>query len=263
MDTKFFRKFEVSLNKLSRKVHEVDVDKIFNLAREAVKTKIHDLLIKNLEGAIAQREEFQYPELSQRLLEVFSREGMINFRGNGVIIYAPSIAGDRYDWERVLISAKAEYSDSGLTPKQALDFWRERIYQPAREGGSASKEFPASEHYDYGAYGRRAYKKAIDTRLKRTQNAPFWMWLEYGVDASYYPSYGGTLFVAKTVAEGNELYREELINQAENILNAVSKEIVEFFRNPGTYIPGQEIDRIEGFKLAVTPERQELGITQR
>ena len=263
MDTSFFSKFEVSLRKLSRKVTEIDVDKIFALAGEEIKSEIHNILLENLQNAIEQTEEFQYPELSQRLLEVFSREGMIGFRGRGVVIYAPSIAGDRYDWERVLIAAKAEYSDFALTPEKALEFWTERVYKPARDGGGVSINFPASIGFDYGAYGSKAYEKAIRTRLERTKNAPFWTWLENGIDASHYPNYGGTSFVAKTVIEGNVIYREELIKQAEEILNTVSSEIVEFFRNPGSYVPGQELDKIEGFRLAVTPVRQELGITQR
>ena len=79
------------------------------------------------------------------------------------------------------------------------------------------------------------------------------------------PTGVGKTELAKTVAEGNELYREELINQAEKILNAVSKEIVEFFRNPDTYKPGQVLDEIEGltgrpFLLEVLKTRR-LGVS--
>jgi hypothetical protein len=245
MDTSFFRKFAYGMRKLSRKVQEIDVDRIFEAARIEVIDQIRELLLDNLRNAIEQVPEFQYPELEERLLSVFSFPEMVGFSGDSVVIYAPSVAGDQYDWYRVLAAAKAEYSTGALSPAKALEFWTERVYKPAREGGTPGS-YLRNDNFDYGAYGDRAYRKAIDARLDHTTRAPFWIWLEYGVDASHYPSYGGTSFVAKTVAEANELYRETLLSLSEEILSAVSEEVTEFFRNPEVYEPGQVLGRVEG-----------------
>lgn len=267
MDSGFFKKFAYGLRKLSIKIQEIDIEAIFNDAQQRVTERIRELLLTNLENAISVTSEFQYPELHTRLLEVFSRPEMVGFKGDGIIIYAPSVAGDRYDWERVLRAAKAEYSGSALTPEKALEFWTERVYKPAREGSSEPSAYARADNFDYGAYGKKAYKEAIDARLKHTKNAPFWMWLESGIDASHYPSYGGTGFVAKTIAEGNEIYREMLLTVSEEILSSVSGEISEFFKNPDTYEPGQILDRIEGlsgkeFVLKVLGTRR-LGVSLR
>jgi len=267
----FLAKFGRSLRKISSKLVEIDVDGIFKEAEKPIEKAVRNILLTNLENAIAQTPEFQDEALSERLRVVFSKEDMVKVEGEKIRIYAPSKAGDYYDLARIMASAKNEYSDSKLSPEDALNFWKERIYKPARENTVPTKtddpkrNFYRGNKFDYRGYGREAYRQAIDTRLSRTTQMPFWNWLEDGLDASYYPSWGATNFVRNTKDQGNALYREEVLKLTREVTSVINDDMAKFLENPETFEPGTIFSEIIGFTeetyyVIVTP-KSKLGVT--
>lgn len=235
----------------------------------------YGILLGTLRSAIAESEEYSLPEFSNRLLDVFSRPGIITITKDRVDIYggAIRIAGDWGDLQTGIAAARASLNLGKLDQGKALDFWRERIYRPAREGLKRPRLFKKNvgisgqkSPFDYLGYGIMKYGETIDRRLQFWgSKAPYWLWLNFGntQQGPAYPVVRPTHFVRRAENQIDALYRQEIIRITDEFTNAISEEVEAFLRNPDSYTPGQELARFEAaagnFSLNVTPAGQ-LGV---
>lgn len=257
--------------KLARKVGEFEgrTSLLQELAAERTLDAAHVLLINNLRAAIASHKEYDWGPLRDRLLDVFNNPAMISFTKSGVKIRnnARRIAGGEALLAAGIEGARRELGLGRLTPAQALEFWTQRIYRPAREGLLIPRRFKKSKKgsgkggkgksvFDYVGYATMKYSTTIAARLSNwgTQ-APYWIWLDTGSEG--YPGGGGTYFIEKTEAGATTLYRYNLEVVAREFTDALNNEVSAFLARPQAYEPGQFLSEVEfrgrRFRLGVTP----------
>ncbi len=265
--------------KLSRLVGEFagSTEMFITMAVDNMEGRDQQILLDNLEAAIVQSGEYDYPEFRERLFAVFSNPAIISYSTKGVSISrnAKKIAGSSGDLRQGIDAARSELGLGKLTREQAALFWKERIYRPAREGLVRPRYFKKNVGYykgakrgekipfDYASYGIMKYRATIETRLVAWEDkAPFWIWLNYGNlgDGSEYPSVSPTGFVERSKAEINLILEDEILSLTQEFTEALSTEIESFLRNPKAYQPGQELSRFDignvRFRLGVTATRE-------
>lgn len=239
------------------------------------------ILIDNLEAAIVQSGEYDYPEFRERLFAVFTNPEMLEYTRSGVDILNPAyrIAGNPGDLQQGIDAARAELGMGMLTRENAALFWKERIYRPAREGLKRPQFFKKNLGfykgagrgqripYNYAAYGIMKYEETIGTRLSAWgEKAPFWIWLNFGNigEGGEYPTIHPTRFVEQSEIEINLLLQDEIISLTNEFTDAVNEEIENFLRNPESYQLGVELAKFdfEGaqFRLGVTPESGDISV---
>ena len=268
----YFRFLSNSSAKLARRLGEFEgsADDFAAIAAGKIINQAREILITNLEAAIASTEEFQDERLSANLLRVFSNPGMIRFTKNDVFIDAKRIAGDSGDFKQGLDAAKISLGIGHfLTGKDALDFWRERIYKPAKKEniGRMTRRF-RKKNFDYKEYAIIRYERTITARLIAWEDlAPYWIILEFGTHAAFggvaYPRSGPRRFVARSRIMIKELYQQALFQVIEEFIGILNEEVLLFLSNPTIYQPGEILGTFikdsEKYKFLVTP-RGFLGI---
>jgi hypothetical protein len=269
--------------KLARKLSEFEGStEIFaGMVASEIIDDAYAILLEELRAAIAQSQEYDYPEFSEKLIEVFSRPGIITITKDTVDIYSGAIrvAGDWGDLWMGVNAARAALGVGKLDKGRALAFWRERIYRPAREGLKRPRLFKKNKGFyrgagrgeripfDYSAYGIMKYGTTLDARLTLWgEKAPYWLWLHFGntqKGGGGYPTVRPTFFVRTAEKKIDALYRQEIIRIVNEFTEAVSREVQQFLQHPEAYTPGQELAVFEAasgsFRLGVTPTGQ-LGV---
>lgn len=264
--------------KLARKLSEFEGSTTLfaGMVANEIMDDAYTILLGNLSAAIAESKEYTLPELSGKLIEVFSRPGIITITKDKVDIFggAIRIAGDWGDlWMGVNAARAALGVGQKLSKNRALAFWRERIYRPAREGLKRPRLFKKNvgvstqkSAFDYSSYGIMKYGSTLDVRLSFWgSKAPYWLWLNFGnaQTGAGYPVVRPTHFIGAAEIEIDALYRQEILRLTEEFTNAVSAEVEAFLENPQAYKPGQELAKFEAaagtFRLGVTPTGQ-LGV---
>jgi len=261
--------------KLSKKLGEfIGTPEMFlGMAAERLDGQDQTILLSELSSAIGRSEEYNDPLLRERLINVFSRPEIIQYRQDGVDIRnsAMAIAGNWGDVQQGIDAARAALGLGMLTREQATLFWKERIYRPAREGLMRPQFFKKNVGYyvgakkgeripfDYVSYGIMKYRATIEARLSAWgDKAPFWLWLNYGnVGGGQYPTVAPTNFVENAENQINALLQAEMIKLADEFSQAVSSEVQNFLNNPQSYQPGTELSRFNvmgrQFSMGVTP----------
>ncbi len=258
--------------KLARFIADVRInpDAAAAIAAERVRARSLKILMKHLRSAIRQNNEFNYPDLRRHLISVFNTPEIIVFTRIGVQLrrQVTRIAGNRGALMDGIEMARSSLGLGKLTSGQALEFWRERIYRPAREGLIRPRRFKKnvrggqSGAFDYVGYGKRKYSLTIKARVQSWGAlAPYWIWLDKGSEG--YPSGNGTNFIDRAEEEINRLYRNEIQLVGTRYADSISREVTAFLQSPDNYEPGQFLGEITAgdrtFRLEVTPTG-ELGI---
>ncbi len=267
------RFFSRNAAKLSRLVgrFEGDTDLFEKMAEDRTIDGAQVLLLNNLRSAIETHKEYDYQGLKGRLLEVFNNENLFSFTDSGVKIRdnARKIAGSEASLDAGIEGARRQLGIGGkLTPQQALEFWKQRIYRPAREGLTIPRRFKKNKAgggkggrektvFDYVGYATMKYATTIAARLAQWGDlAPYWIWLDKGATGGY-PEGGGTNFIFKTEAGATNLYRNNLEVVTREFTDALTNEVSAFLKNSQGYEPGQFLSEIEfrgrRFRLGVTP----------
>lgn len=252
-----------------------------SMAIDRIDGRDETILANNLEAAIVQSGEYNYPEFRERLFAVFTNPEILEYTRSGVDILNPAyrIAGSPGDLQQGIDAARAELGVGTLSRENAALFWKERIYRPAREGLKRPRFFKKNIGfykgakrgqripYDYAAYGIMRYEETIGARLSAWgDKAPFWIWLNFGNigEGGEYPAVPPTRFVEQSEVEINLLLQDEIVSLTNEFTNAVNEEIESFLRNPESYQPGSELAKFdfEGaqFRLGVTPESGDISV---
>lgn len=275
MFTKDLRFMSRNAAKLSRKLGEFigTADRFLGIAVERLDGQDQSILLEELNSAITQSVEYDWPEYRAQLMSVFLNPEMIQYSESGVDIFHPAmlLAGTPGDLLQGISAARAALGVGKLTRQQAALFWRERIYRPAREGLKRPQFFKKNVGFykgakkgeripfDYASYGIMKYRATVATRLDAWgDKAPFWLWLNYGnTGEGAYPPVRPTLFVERAESRINSLLEIEMIKLADEFSDAINTEVEMFLQNPQNYQPGTELSRFEAmgreYSLGVTP----------
>ena len=268
--------------KLARKLGEFEgnVEMLRDIVASRISGEAVDILLEELRKAIVVSKEYNDPVFRGDLERVFSNPAMIRIGRAGVNIMpqAMILAGTWGELEYGIEGARAVLGLGRLDRGKALEFWKQRIYRPAREGLKIPRRFKKNKSFykgankgervvfDYQAYGFTKYGRTIATRKSFWgAKAPYWLWLNFGNEGKgkAYPSIKPTNFIAHAERRVSSLVEQRLFEITNEFTDAISREVELFLRNPQAYQPGQELDRfmLEGaeFRLGVTPTG-ELGV---
>lgn len=259
----YFKSLTRNIAKLIRGLEEESIaDLVAQKAAGTIYNDAKELLLSNLDTAIGQVEEYNYPAFSGPLRKCFSNEKILTFTRNGIEINAQSLVGTWEELEAGIQAGRnAIKSNKKLTPEQAAAFWRYRIYGPARLNRipEGTEQFAApkkrreskrsnkkpSKQYDYLGYGQEKYTATIAARKSAWTRAPYWLWLENGnrtspilESASPFPLNKPTRFVYNSKIAIQYMYRDAIINEAEKFTEGFESKLRRFFENPDAFEPG-------------------------
>jgi len=185
-----------------------------NNARVIALARIKAQLINAAEEALETIDEFNHPDLHNRLIENLSKDEhyFVSPDLGSAIVFNPELAGS---WDD-LVSGQVAGGGGGPAPQpQRLFCWKYGIYIPEREGGRRASKFD-----DYPTY-----TEVIQARLSAWgDKAPYWMFLEYGNagGAPAYPSFSGTGFIARVqgmvpriIRRAADIAEREMLDQME------------------------------------------------
>lgn len=289
----YFEGLSVSASKLAKVIGGVDItsDELADIAASYIHSYARDILLENLLNAIAKVKEYQENILAANLIRVFSDPLMISFSKNGVYIRAKELGGDWNDFQMGIDAAKKDLNLGKLSYLDALNFWKERIYGPAREDkvphifshinwGKLKREHPrkkirynirsrqetinlGGETYDYYAYAVEKYYGTVYARIVNWgKKAPYWLLLNSGSSGGY-PSNAPTNFVEHSIIQINALFKDTIFALTEEYTNILNTEIVKFLEHPENYVPSQTISTFitagGAYRASVTPKGR-LGI---
>ena len=269
--------------KLAKKLGELEGNT--EMLRGIVASRISDeaigILLEELRKAIIDSKEYNDPLFAGPLERVFSNPAMIRVTRSGVSIMpqAMILAGTWGELQYGVDAAKAMLGLGRLGRAEALEFWKHRIYRPARENLKIPRRFKKNlgfykgakkgerKPFDYQRYGLEKYSMTLEARKSSWgTKAPYWLWLNFGNEGSggkAYPPVKPTHFIAHAERRITSLVEQRIIEITNEFTDAISEEVVSFLRNPQAYQPGQVLDRfmIGGaeFTIGVTPTR-ELGV---
>jgi len=260
--------------KLARKLSEFvgTPEMLAAMAANRIIDEALSIILEELERAINVRpmtgkvSEYSHPLLREKLIEVFSNPAILTITRDRIDIRTQAflLGGNAGDLQQGIDAAREVLGLGRLDHARALEFWRERIYRPAREGLVRPRRFKKNvgvagqkEAFDYAGYGIMKYETTIETRVSFWgEKAPYWIWLNYGSTGGY-PEYRPTNFVEKAEKRISNLYTNAIIQLTNEFTNAITAEIQAFLLNPQTYEPGTELARFEmegaEFMLGVTP----------
>ncbi len=259
--------------KLARMLGDVEItpELVAAIAAERLREEALKIVMRHLRDAIKRSPEFSYQVLSRHLQAVFDTPEMIRFTREGIQLrrQATLVAGNEGALMDGIEMARAELGIGQLSPEKALEFWRERIYRPAREGLIRPRRFKKNvgvggqtTAFDYVGYAKQKYSLTIRTRVQNWGAlAPYWIWLDKG--SSGYPPSNGTRFIDTATREINLLFRAEIEEVGAEYAGAITDEVTAFLQSPEGYEPGQFLGTVtvgeKNFRLSVTPTG-ELGI---
>lgn len=192
---------------------------------------LQKLLLKFIEEALTATPEYNIPEFSTSLKEVALEPGIIVARPNKeinyVIISIPfgEYAGDIEDYGNAVRLAR-QAGNFGIygDPKKASEFWKEFVYQPAREGRAGNTEF-----YFSTLELRRQYYQSI---------APYWQIINYGGDISLKSDRGGeaypsvpkpTNFLEKAESSIENYFNQSLEPEINQLFSRLQAEIASVY----------------------------------
>ncbi len=269
-DLKFMQRNSAKLARMLGDV-EITPQLIAAIAGERIREKALETVMEHLRDAIQRSKEFSYQPLHRHLLSVFDNPALIRFTREGIQLrrQALLVAGNEGALMDGIEMARAELGVGLLSPERALEFWRERIYRPAREGLTRPRRFKKNvgvggqaSAFDYVGYAKRKYSLTIRKRIQSWGAlAPYWIWLDKG--SSGYPPGGGTNFIASATRKINEMFKTEIGKVGAEYAEAITNEVRAFLQSPEGYEPGQFLGTVtvgeKSFRLSVTPTG-ELGI---
>ncbi|KKN38966.1 hypothetical protein LCGC14_0748100 [marine sediment metagenome] len=269
-DLKFMQR---NASKLARMLGDVEINSelIAAIAAERLQERAQKIVMVHLRDAIKRSPEYSYQVLSRHLQTVFDTPEMIKFTTEGIQLrrQATKVAGNEGALMDGIEMARAALGVGLLSPEKALEFWRERIYRPAREGLIRPRRFKKNvgvggqtAAFDYVGYATKKYSLTIRKRVQSWGAlAPYWIWLDKG--SSGYPPGNGTRFIDSATLEINRLFREEIGKVGTEYAEAITNEVRAFLQSPEGYEPGQFLGTVtvgeKNFRLSVTPTG-ELGI---
>lgn len=226
----------------------VEVDWIAVQAWEATKNPAQQILLEELVSAINKSREYSIPEYAEQLIAVFSNPMIMELVNPtlDMISLRPSIdtvAGSVDDlWRGILLAKGTLGIGSKLSPQQASDFWRDRIYKPAREGTGGGPSFAKKSLEWTTNYGMIGYFNTLAARMAEWGNlAPYWIFLNEGNHGGGggipYPMSGPTRFVEKAERRIGLLFKKNIFEMTNSVVDSVAEKVGEFVANPTAQNP--------------------------
>ena len=236
--------------------------------------------------ALMLAKEYAIPEFEEPLRMAFAKPEILITSRAGIKINAKRVAGSWAELGAGIKAARLALGVTGrLSAKKASDFWRERIYRPAREGLQRPRIFKklskwsyykgykgrrTQSTFDYRKYGIEKYYETIRTRLGMWHGkAPYWLWIEHGNHSGEggtpYPVGSPTNFVARAEVSLNRLYEQKILALMDQFTEAVGEEIKAFLLNPQGYEPGTHLAEFEylGTRFQISAGKQgEISVTK-
>lgn len=221
----------------------VEVDWVAVQAWEVTKAPAQQILLEELVSAINKSREYSIPEYAEQLISVFSNPMILELVNPtlDMISLRPAIdtvAGSRDDLWRGILLAKGTLGVGGkLTPQQASDFWRDRIYKPAREGTGGGATYAKKSMEWTTNYGTVGYFNTLTARMAEWGNmAPYWIFLNEGNHGGGggipYPMAGPTRFVEKAERRIGLLFKKNIFEMTNSVVDSVAEKVNEFVTNP-------------------------------
>lgn len=221
----------------------VEIDFIYLQAWEAIKPAAQQILLEELAGAISRSSEYGIPEYAEQLLSVFSNPeiiGLVNPTLEQVSLRPAidTVAGSRDDLWRGILLAKADLGiGNKLTPQQASDFWRDRIYRPAREGTGGGATYAKKSMEMTTNYGTVGYFNTLTARMAEWGGmAPYWIFLNEGNHGGGggvpYPMAGPTRFVERAENRITLLLKQTIFEMTNAVTDSIEQTVVAFSQDP-------------------------------
>ena len=221
----------------------VEIDFIYLQAWEAIKPAAQQILLEELAGAISRSSEYDIPEYAEQLLSVFSNPeiiGLVNPTLEQVSLRPAidTVAGSRDDLWRGILLAKADLGiGNKLTPQQASDFWRDRIYRPAREGTGGGATYAKKSMEMTTNYGTVGYFNTLTARMAEWGGmAPYWIFLNEGNHGGGggvpYPMAGPTRFVERAENRITLLLKQTIFEMTNAVTDSIEQTVVAFSQDP-------------------------------
>ncbi len=272
--------------KLAKKLGEFEgnAEMLRGIVAGRISGEASGILVEELRKAIITSKEYNDPIFAGQLEMVFSNPAMIRITraGASIMPQAMILAGTWGELQYGIESAKAVLGLGRLGRAKALEFWKHRIYRPARENLKIPQRFKKSKGFykgakrgerkpfDYQRYGMEKYSMTLETRKSYWgDKAPYWLWLNFGNEGrgggggKAYPPVKPTNFIAHAERRITSLMEQRIIEITQEFTDAISREVEGFLRNPQAYQPGHELDRFRlggaEFTIGVTPTR-EVGV---
>lgn len=261
--------------KLAKKLGELEgnTEMLRGIIADRISEEAIGILLDELGRAIVASKEYNDPIFRGQLERVFSNPAMIKIgRKVDILSRAYILAGTWADLKYGVEGAKAILGLGILGKAKALEFWKHRIYRPAREGLKMPRRFKKNKGFyktakkgqripfDYQSYAFTKYSRTLAARKSFWGNkAPYWLWLNFGnaQGGGAYPKVSPTNFIGQAERRINQLLEQRIIEITNEFSEAISREVEAFLRNPQAYQPGQELNRFmfEGaeFRLGVSP----------
>lgn len=256
------QKMSRSASKLVSKLGEFqgNVDMLRDRIASGIAEEGITILLDELNRALGQSPEYNFPLFRPHLIMVFSNPDMIKVDRTGarIMSQAHALAGSWPELKSGVAAAKSALGTGQLNQAKALEFWKERIYRPAREGLQIPRRFKKNKGFyrgankgeripfDYQGYGANKYSKTIAVRQSYWGGkAPYWLWLNFGntQEGPAYPENEPTHFIEHAERRINQLLEQRTIEITSEFSDAVTREVQAFLTNPDAYQAGQELDR--------------------
>lgn len=226
----------------------VEVDWIAVQAWEVTKAPAQQILIEELVFAINKSREYSIPEYAEQLISVFSNPAIMELVNPTLDMLSlrpavDTIAGSRDDlWRGILLAKGTLGIGDKLTPQQASDFWRDRIYKPAREGTGGGSTFLKKSMESTTNYGMNAYFNTLAARMAEWRDmAPYWIFLDEGNHGGGagipYPIAGPTRFVERAERRIGILFKKNIFEMTNSVVDSMTEKVNSFVANPAVQNP--------------------------
>lgn len=218
-----------------------EIEFIYLQAWEVTKASAQQILMEELVSAINRSREYSIPEYAEQLISVFSNPMILELVNPTLdrVSLRPAvdtIAGSRDDLWRGILLAKADLGIGGkLSPQQASDFWRDRIYKPAREGTGGGATYAKKSIEWTTNYGTVGYFNTLTARMAEWGNmAPYWIFLNEGNHGGGggvpYPLGGPTNFIEKAERRIGMLLKKNIFDMTNAVVGGI-EQTVQVFAN--------------------------------
>jgi len=214
------------------------------LALKSVEQMAMDILVEEGMDALVKTKEFDVPVFRRGFLQALRDPENIRFRvsQSGALIVRITMrsAGDLEDYAAAIDSTREDmrisiYGKRPLPPALASKMWKEKYYQPAREGttvpipkkkkSKTGRTRKGKERKDKTAEYIRQYWQTIESRAARFMGlAPYWRLINEGTQplnsdrgGKPYPRIRATRFIERTIKRLKELYNQEFREANEKI----------------------------------------------
>lgn len=226
-----------------------------NEAYATIQTFAVGILRKHLDTALEINEEFNYPPFLEGLDEVINNPNLYNIVpefGTGkakITLRMNEVAGDLNEYAeaveaaRIIMQIGIMPTERGSATRRQADaggatastFWRDKIYLPARGGGSDSISREGTKK-DVSSRYADAYDVTIFNRIMSfTHPAPYWEIIDQGsipfsddVGGVPYPLNHRTNFVLKARLEMGRKYKDIVVQTHNKIKKDSDKLLVDY-----------------------------------